>query len=149
MLEPHSKSLRKRVTKAPKFYFFDLGVCRALANVLNVPANLATSYFGELFESFVILELFRKLSYNDLGYKFFYFATEKNEVDLVIERPGKPLAVVEIKLTKRLDPVKIQHMKAMQKAFIDAEYYCVSQDPVQQKIGNVPALFWKDALEKL
>ena len=55
-LEPFHHSFRKRLSKTPKFYFFDPGVVRALTLQLNIPITPSTSYYGELFEHFVILQ---------------------------------------------------------------------------------------------
>ena len=149
ILEPYTGSLRKRVTKAPKFYFFDIGVCRALSNLLVVPPQEATSYFGELFEHFFILEMLRRESYQPQDYRFFYLATERQEIDLVIERPGRPLALVEIKSTTEVRQDKLKGIHRLGKEFPEAELFCVSRDPRVQLVDGVLALPWEDALREL
>jgi len=49
-LEPFHHSFRKRLRIAPKFYYFDLGVARALSATLSLKPVPSTSYYGELFE---------------------------------------------------------------------------------------------------
>ncbi len=149
ILEPYARSERKRVQKAPKFYFFDLGVARALANVLGVTPAPQTSYYGQLFEQFFILEMLRREAYEPQDYRFFYLATERTEVDLVIERPGRPLAVVEIKSTAEVRPEKLRGLQAMESALPGCQLYCVSQDPRPQRLGTIQALPWREALELL
>ena len=149
VLEPYLRSERQRVQKAPKFYFFDLGVGRALANRLTIPPVPATSYFGDLFEQFFVLEMIRKESYRMRDYRFFYLATERNEVDLVVERPGKKPAAIEIKSTTEVRPEKLSGLQAMRSAFVEAEFFCVSQDPRAQRIGDIQALPWDQALEQI
>ena len=149
ILEPYLGSLRQRVHKAPKFYFFDIGVCRALSSLLTVEPAPSTSYFGSLFEHFFILELIRREAYAPRDYRFHYLATENAELDLVIERPGKPLACIEIKSGDRVRPEKLRGLKAMRQALPDAEFYCVSRDPVAQRIDSIQLLHWQEAFNVL
>ena len=146
-LEPYLRSERKRVAKAPKFYFFDLGVGRALCNMLTISVQEGTSYFGDLFEAFFILEMLRREAYFPRDYRFYYLATERREVDLVVERPGKPLALVEIKSAQEVQPHKLRGLTALGKDFPEAELFWVSRDPKPQSLGRVQALPWKRALE--
>jgi predicted AAA+ superfamily ATPase len=46
-LEPFQHSFRKRLSHKPKFYFFDLGVTKALARTLTVELRPSTSAYGE------------------------------------------------------------------------------------------------------
>ncbi len=149
ILEPYARSLRKRVHKAPKFFFFDLGLTRALQNLLTQPIQAGTSSYGEAFEHFVLLELLRQEAYHPRDYRFFYLATERNEVDLVIERPGRPTALVEIKSATRVRPDQLRSLVAMQDAVPECELYCLSQDPRAQRAGDVSVLPWAEGLQIL
>lgn len=142
-LEPYLRSERKRVHKAPKFYLFDVGVARALANHLTLAPVAATSYYGDLFEQFVVLEFLRQESYTPRDYRFYYLASENHQVDLVVERPGRPLAAVEIKSTREVRPDKLRGLTSMRTALPDAELYCLSQDLRPQRLGEIQALPWE------
>ena len=97
-LEPFHHSFRKRLSKTPKFYFFDPGVVRALTLQLNIPITPSTSYYGELFEHFIILQCQCMASYTHRDYRFSYIKTKDGaEIDLVVERPGLPILFIEIK----------------------------------------------------
>ena len=148
-LEPHLSSERKRVSKAPKFYLFDGGVGRALANLLTVAPAEGTSYFGDLFEQFFVLEMLRREAYHPRDYRFFYLATERQEIDLVVERPGRPLALVEIKSGKEFRPEKVGSLMAFAKDFPQADLFWVSRDPTAQQFGRVQVLPWQMALETI
>jgi predicted AAA+ superfamily ATPase len=149
VLEPYLRSERKRVQKAPKFYLFDVGVARALANLLTVRPAPQTSYYGDLFEQFVILEFQRREAYQTKDYRFYYLATERVQVDLIIERPGRPLAAVEIKSTDDVRPDKLRGLNSLRSALPEAELYCLSRDPRPQRVGEVEALPWQEGLESL
>jgi predicted AAA+ superfamily ATPase len=152
IVEPFHTSRRKRLTHAPKFYFFDTGVARALAGHLTLPPIPSTAYYGELFEQMVILSLIRHASYEALGYRFMFLRTEDQaEVDLVIERPGKPLAFVEIKSTTELDfdATALRHLKRFAVDFPEAECFCLSQSKLRRRVDRIDCLHWADGIKAL
>ena len=75
-LEPYHLSIRKRQKEAPKFYFFDTGVQRALAEVLTLPLVESSYGYGKTFEHFIILELHRRSSYLRNDFKFSFLVTK-------------------------------------------------------------------------
>jgi predicted AAA+ superfamily ATPase len=90
-LEPFKNSFRKRLVEKPKFYFFDPGVVRSLCRRLSVPLTPKTSAYGNAFEHFILLEFIRLGNYFQPDYRFSFIRTTSDvEVDLVVERPGKP-----------------------------------------------------------
>jgi predicted AAA+ superfamily ATPase len=57
------RSIRKSQKQHPKFYYFDIGVKRQLDRTIDswlVPGTVA---YGEAFEHFIILEIFRLAAY--------------------------------------------------------------------------------------
>ena len=74
---------------------------RALERTLDVPLKQQTSAFGEAFEHFIILEIKKiaNIVSPDIRLSFFRTSDGAQEVDLIIERPGKPLVLIEIKST--------------------------------------------------
>jgi predicted AAA+ superfamily ATPase len=143
-------SVRKRLRQAPKFYFFDTGVARALGNMLSVTPQARTSYFGELFEHFVINEIFRLSSYRKKDFRLSYLMTSNGvEVDLVIERPGKPLAFIEIKSTTLVTEEHTKSLLHFVADFPDAEFFCFSLDERAKQFDRVRAVFWSQGIEEL
>lgn len=149
-LEPFHFSLRKRQRKNPKFYFFDLGVKSALERSLMQQAEPSSYAFGKAFEHFVMLEAFRLNSYLRKDFRFSYLRTKDDaEIDLVIERPGLPLAFVELKSTERVGERDTRTLERFYKDFGKAEAFCLSRDPIPKKIGSVQALPWDQGLKEL
>jgi predicted AAA+ superfamily ATPase len=147
-IEAYHTSRRKRLVQAPKFYFFDPGIARALARYLEVAPVPSTSYYGELFEHFIILEIFKKSEYNRLNYRLNYLRTEDQaEVDLVIERPGKAIALVEIKSKQQVHKEDLRHLLKFSADFPDAEAYCFSQDSLARTIDGVTIMHWKEGIK--
>lgn len=119
----------------------------ALAHHLSVPPVPGTSYYGELFESFVITECLKLASYFQPEFRFSYLMTADNvEIDLVIERPAKPLLLIEIKSSQE---VKTTDLHALQKITLElgtCESVCFSNDPRQRKVDNVMIYPWKEGI---
>lgn len=150
VLPPFHRSLRKRQLTSPKFYFFDTGVKRALDRTLTVPLLPQTYGFGEAFEHFVFLEMQRHNEYKKRDYRFSYLQTHDGaEVDFVVERPGKPIALVEIKSATQIQPSMVKHLESFCREFQACEPYLLSLDSTPQKIGPVRALYWKQGLRAL
>lgn len=147
LLPAYRRSLRKRQKTHPKFYFFDPGVKRALAGQLTVPLASGTSEYGRAFEHFWILELQRANAYLKKDYSFSYFATNDVEVDLVVERPGKPVLLVEIKSSERVRDAEIRAVDTLASELKGAEAVCISCETERRKVGNVLVVPWREALD--
>ncbi len=148
-LEPFQHSFRKRLSKTPKFYFFDPGVVRALTAQLTLPLTPSTSYFGELFEHFIILQCKQLASYYHRDYRFSYLKTKDDvEIDLIVERPGLPLLFIEIKSSPQ---VQIEHLKTLKKIAVDfgnCEAICFSCDPYPKLIDGIRIFPWAEGIER-
>ena len=144
-------SVRKAQRQAPKFYFCDTGIPRALNRTLTVPVLPQTSTFGAGFEHWVILEIMKNASYKRLDWDFSYSRTKDDvEIDLIIKRPGQNILMIEIKSTEH---VRELHCKALNTLGHDldpsAEKWLISRDGVEQKFGNVRALHWQKAIPQM
>jgi len=149
MLEPFNGSFRKRLHSKPKFYFFDLGVCRALTRLLSVPPKKSTTDYGHAFEHFIILECVHLASYYYPEYRFSYIRTKDDvEVDLIVERPGKKILCIEIKSSEIVREEKLSAFKNLVKDIENSEAICISQEIHAKKIGNIMVLPWMDALHQ-
>lgn len=150
LLPAYHRSVRKRQTTAPKFYFFDTGVKRALEGTLTVDLLPQTSAFGDAFEHFILLEIIRLSSYLQNDYRFSYFRTHEDaEVDLIIERPGKVSLLVEIKSSETVDSAKLKPMERIAEDFGDCECLCLSRDKTARKIGKTLILPWDEGLRHI
>ncbi len=150
LLDPYHASVRKRQRQAPKFFFFDPGVTRALGGTLNVELAPGTHAFGKAFEQFVLLEIVRLSNYGQKDYRFSCLRTKDGaEIDLIVDRPGSKPALVEIKSSDRVDERDIRELSRFLPDFPGAEAFCFSRDKVRKKIGDVLAVPWQAGLEEL
>jgi len=148
-LQPFQHSFRKRLGKIPKFYFFDPGVVRSLAGRVSVPLEPSTMAYGDAFEHFIILQCKQLATYHRHEYRFSFIKTKEDaEIDLVVERPGQKLLLIEIKST---DQIKDEHLKTLNQIHSElenSEAVCFSQDPYPKKIGEVLVLPWLEGVKK-
>lgn len=148
-LEPFRHSFRKRLSLRPKFYFFDIGVVRALARLLSLPLQQSTSLYGDIFEHFIIIEILKLASYFKSEFRFSYLQTKDDvEVDLIVERPGLPLLFIEIKSTNHIRSDNLLAFTKIVEDFKDCEAICLSNDPAAKQFGSILALPWQAGLKK-
>jgi uncharacterized protein len=144
------RSFRKRQSTRPKFYFFDTGVKRALDFTLSQVLYDGTYQFGAAFEHFIILELIRLNDYRRLDYRFSYLRTPAGrEIDLVIDRPGLPVALVEIKSCVTIKEEDCAVVNDFLIDIPDAAAFCISRDPHRKIIGKTICIHYEEAAAEL
>ncbi len=152
-LPPFSQSVRKRQRGKAKFYYFDLGVQRALSGRLEIPLVAGQQDFGWAFEHFIIAEFYRLINYFKPDWKLFYLRTSDDaEIDLVIERPGQKLALIEIKSTDRvqnLNQQKLIGFKKLSEQISNAETFLISQDHHHRIEKHIEYLHWKEIFSRV
>lgn len=150
-LNAFQHSFRKLLSTKPKFYFFDTGVVRALNRMLNIPLQEGTFEYGNIFEHFIIVEIYKLVSYFHDDYCLHYLRTKNDvEVDLVLERPGQPLLFIEIKSSKQVRAEDLSSFIKITKEFGAAvEAICLSRDTYKKKIENIMVYPWIEGIKKL
>ncbi len=148
-LPPFHRSIRKRQRESPKFFLFDTGVKRAIEKTLRLEMTPKTYSYGDSFEHFLISECFRLNEYLKLDFKISYLRTKDDlEIDLIIERPGEPDLLVEIKSTSKVTEEDARQLNLILKDWdrkAIAEVW--SLDHFEKKEGRVQTRHWQKALE--
>jgi predicted AAA+ superfamily ATPase len=101
-LKPWSRNLTSQVVGNKKSFIIDAG----LANYLSGKRD----NMGGIFETFIIGEIQKQISYQDDDYEMFYFRDyDKREVDLIVENFDGDIIAFEIKYssTSQYDHAKI------------------------------------------
>lgn len=148
-LQPFQHSFRKRISKKPKFYFFDPGVTRTLMGLSEIPLIEKTNGFGDAFEHFIITQCKQLASYKHRNYRFSYFSTKDDfEIDLVVERPGEKILFIEIKSTEHVEEHHLSTLKTIKNDFGDCEVVCFCRDPFAKNINGIHVLPWQDGIKK-
>lgn len=143
-------SVRKKQKQAPKFYFHDNGLVRTLLRNVTIPPHPQSHEFGKLFEGFIVNEIVRLNEYRRTRYDFSHLRIDnKDEIDLIIERPNRETLLVEIKSKdEKLNEKDTATLNRLGTSFKNAKLYCLSRDPQRKKIGNVLCLPWQEGIEE-
>jgi uncharacterized protein len=93
-----SRSLGKRLVKAPKLHLVDAGLACHLLGVDARRLSEDRPLLGRLLENFVAGELRKQISWTDPRTTLYHFRTATgSEVDVVMEKPDGSVAAVEVK----------------------------------------------------
>jgi len=153
LLPPYHQSIRQRQRSKSKFYYFDLGVQRALAGLLEFGVMEGSLDFGNAFEHFIVSEFHRLIRYRKPDWKMFYLRTsDEAEIDLIIERPRQKIVLLEIKSTNNVDSLDQQKLLGFRKLsadFKNAETFLVSRDPRHVKEAHVEHLPWQKIFARI
>ncbi len=147
-LAPWRKSLRKRLSGHPKFYLFDLGVTNAINRHLSAPPDHVLR--GRLFEQFIVLETHRLLKYIQSEARIYYWRTNTGaEIDLIIEKQGKPCAAFEIKAKREVGGNDFSGFRSFcaDNPKVPCYLICEVDEPYQE--GSIEVLPWLNFLNRL
>lgn len=94
-LGAYARNLRKEVTKAGKWYFYDNGIRNAIIGNFN-PLSIRQD-IGALWENYLISERIKANNNEGLGKEFYFWRTyDRQEIDL-IEESSNSLIALELK----------------------------------------------------
>lgn len=122
-LPAYSTNQRNEISKGAKWYFFDNGIRNAVIGDFRVPGM--RNDMGVLWESYVISERIKKMSYNKSLTRFYFWRTyQQQEIDLVEYENGQ-LRAFEIKYTA---PKKIKTPSTFRTAYPSTELEVISRE---------------------
>ncbi|MCY4643165.1 MAG: ATP-binding protein [Bacteriovoracales bacterium] len=101
-LEPYIENVKKRVIKSPKIYIRDTGLLHAHLGIENINELFGHPIYGASFESYIVENICHHLPHWN---PFFYRSSYGAELDLVLEKAGKIIAI-EIKSSTAPKPSK-------------------------------------------
>jgi len=149
-LLPYDRSIRKQQGKSPKFYFFDLGVMRALERTLQSSVQPSSYGYGRLFEHFVLWEIIKNNEYSRKRFKLSYLIVkEGGEIDLIVERPNDSTLLIEIKSGDNPQLSDARHLLALKDSFTRCETLVLSQIRKEREESGVRFLNWRSAIAAL
>jgi predicted AAA+ superfamily ATPase len=143
-LQPLHPNFNKRVIKSPKLYFYDTGVLCSLLGISTIEDLKNSSYYGAIFENFIITEAQKNRKNKDnFGEMFFFRDSIGNEVDLVIES-GNNFLPIEIKVAKKFSKEQIKNLKWFQKTFRQDGGILIYTGKEEQSLENeLEVLSWE------
>lgn len=137
-----TKRAKRRMTKHPKFFFFDTGVYRALRP--RGPLDASEEIDGAALETLVFQEMRAVNHYYDFEYEIFFWRTAAGkEVDFVLYGP-KGLVALEVKRSGRVNEGMFSGLKAFEQEYPMAKLYFLSAGEKEGWEGNIRIMpVWK------
>jgi len=120
LLPPYHSNLGKRITKAPKLYFLDIGLVCYLTGIKDEDHLLKGPLSGALFENYCVQETVKLFFHQGRRPNLYFLRTQNQlEVDLLIEESFQTLIPVEFKMTKTPSPAMGTAISRFRKLFAD------------------------------
>ncbi len=136
---------RQVISRAAKFYLFDVGIAGHLAKRRISEAR--GEQFGRALEHLVFMQLNAHRSYLDLYYEISFWRTKSGlEVDFIL---GDGEIAIEVKGTSRIDNTDLRSLRAFMDEFRPRLGIIVSNEKYARKIGAIFVLPWQDFLNQL
>ena len=133
MLPAFAQVKKRRLIKAPKFYFFDVGLVNYLCNRRHLEPGSVD--FGHAFEHLVVQELFAYVSYTRKRKQLSYWRTASGyEVDVVY---GDAEVVIEIKSSQEIQPRHLKGLKAFAEEHPAVRCIIISLDAARRVMNGV------------
>ena len=145
-IEPFKKRQgRQVITKAPKFYMFDVGIAGMMTkrHVEEERGEL----FGRAFEHFILMEMTAHRSYRELDHEIRFWRTKSGlEVDFIL---GDGETAIEVKGTSALDRTDLRSLHAFIEEYSPKKAMVVCNEKTERLIGKIRILPWRKFLEEL
>lgn len=144
LLQPYSKTVRRKSTSRAKFYLFDIGVTNALIGRREIDEN--GEIFGRALEHLIALELRAFLSYTRSDEQLrFWRSQSKHEVDFIV---GDRLAI-EVKSTDLVNERHLKGLRVLREENLIERFIVVSRDINPREIDGITVLPWQIFLKHL
>ena len=130
----YTKTIKRRVQVAPKFYYFDVGITNFLLHRSTLTRG--TAEFGHAFEHLIMQELSAYLDYSDAMKSLTFWHTMNNayEVDAVI---GDAEVAIEIKSSDNITSSHLKGLKAFSEEHPDCKLLVVSLEERPRMMNGV------------
>lgn len=133
------------ISKAPKFYLFDVGVAGAVSRRRIVEPR--GDLFGRAFEHLVFMELVAHASYSELGYDIHFWRTKGGaEVDFVL---GGGEVAIEVKGTSRVDDRDLRSLRLFGETHRPRSSIVVCNESAERVVDGIRVVPWRSFFQEL
>jgi len=147
ILRPYFANVGKRLVKAPKVFFTDVGTLCHLVGLRDPEHAASGPMGGAIFETAVVAELVKSYVHRGEDPKIYFWRTSSGvEVDILVETDGN-LIPIEVKLSATPRPDMAKSIKILQKDLgnrVSSGYVVHSGDIRLPLAENVTALPFAD-----
>lgn len=139
LLQPYANNELKRLSKTPKLYFCDTGLCAFLSMWLTADALMMGAASGHYYENYVVMELVRNYAYSAAKANILYFRdSNAKEIDVFVEENGK-IHPLEIKKSASPDRREVKKYQVLDKASVargNGGIICMCEEPIPIDTDN-------------
>ena len=139
LLPPYANNALKRLTKTPKLYFCDTGLCAYLSMWLTRDTLMNGAVSGHYFENYVIIELLKYFAYAPSKANLTYYRdSNAKEIDIFVEENGV-IHPLEIKKSANPDRREVKKYELLDKAGIErgsGGIICMCEEVIPIDIKN-------------
>jgi predicted AAA+ superfamily ATPase len=119
LLRPYANNALKRLTKTPKLYFYDSGLCAHLSMWLTPETLMNGAASGHFFENHVITEMLKGYAYSGVKANMTYYRdANAKEIDVFVEENGR-IHPLEIKKSANPDRREVKKFAVLDKAGVE------------------------------
>ncbi len=143
LLSPYANNGLKRLTKTPKMYFCDTGLCACLSMWLTRDTLMNGAASGHYFENYVVMELLKNFAYSPWKVTMTYYRDSNGkEIDVFVEENGV-IHPLEIKKSANPDRRQVRKYELLDKAKLErgnGGIVCMCQEviPIDDKNCFIP-----------
>lgn len=133
LLEPYSNNALKRLSKTPKLYFCDTGLCAYLSMWLTPDVLMKGAASGHYYENYVVMELVRNYKYARSKANLTYYRdSNSKEIDVFVEE-NCIIHPLEIKKSANPDRREVKKYEILDKAELTRGFggiVCMCEEPI-------------------
>lgn len=146
LIEPFKRRQgRQVISKAPKFYLFDVGVAGIITK-RHLEEERGEG-FGKALEHFILMEIIAYRGYRELDFEINFWRTKLGlEVDFVL---GGGEVAIEIKGAPRIDKSDLRPLFAFIGEYAPKKSYLICNEKEERIHDEVHIIPWKVFLERL
>ncbi|WP_018212616.1 ATP-binding protein [Desulfitobacterium hafniense] len=143
LLQPYANNAFKRLTKTPKLYFCDTGLCAHLSMWLTPETLMNGAASGHYFENYVVEEMLKSYAYSTSKAVITYFRdSNAKEIDIIVEE-NNLLHPLEIKKSANPNSREINKYAILDKSSINRGHggiICLCEEviPINNKNFFIP-----------
>jgi uncharacterized protein len=139
LLPPYSNNALKRLSKTPKLYFCDTGLCTYLSMWLTPDTLRNGASSGHYYENYVVMELVKNYAYSKSKANITYFRdSNAKEIDVFVEE-NDVIHPLEIKKSASPDRREVKKYAVLDKAFLkrgNGGIICMCEEPIPIDADN-------------
>lgn len=133
LLEPYSNNALKRLSKTPKLYFCDTGLCAFLSMWLTADTLMNGAASGHYYENYVVMELVKNYAYAKTKANLTYYRdSNAKEIDVFVEE-NNVIHPLEIKKSANPDRRDVKKYSLLDKASLSrgkGGIVCMCEEPI-------------------